>query len=110
MTSAFRYFTICIVLVTAAHAGARQETRDTSAGFGYANQVCAECHAVRTGERVSPHERAPAFQIVADAPGMNETVLRVWFQSSHPSMPDLVIKEQESADLIAYILSLKQPR
>jgi mono/diheme cytochrome c family protein len=97
-------------LAIATHAGATQEVRDTSPGFAYANQVCSECHAVRRRERVSPHERAPAFQVVADAPGMSEMALQVWFQSPHPSMPDLRIKAQEGDDLIAYILSLKQRR
>jgi mono/diheme cytochrome c family protein len=110
MVSAFRYYLIGVALVTAADAGATQEVRDTSSGFAYANQVCSECHAVRRGERVSPHERAPAFQVVADAPGMSEMALLVWFQSPHPSMPTLLIKEQESDDLVAYILSLKQRR
>jgi mono/diheme cytochrome c family protein len=110
MASAFRYYLIGVALVIATHAGATQEVRDTSSGFAYANQVCSECHAVRRGERVSPHERAPAFQVVADAPGMSEMALLVWFQSPHPSMPNLLIKAQESDDLVAYILSLKQRR
>ena len=109
MASAFRYYLISVALVTATHASATQ-ARDTSPGFAYAKQVCSECHAVRRGERVSPHERAPAFQVVADAPGMSEMALQVWFQSPHPSMPNLLIKAQEGDDLVAYILSLKQRR
>jgi hypothetical protein len=48
--------------------------------------------------------------VVADSPGMSEMALQVWFQSPHPSMPNLLIKAQESDDLVAYILSLKQRR
>jgi len=83
---------------------------DAKAGLTYAMNVCSECHAVRRGARFSAHERAPAFQVVAEAPGMTETALRVWFQSPHPSMPLLVIPEERADDLVAYFLSLKQTR
>jgi hypothetical protein len=36
--------------------------------------------------------------------------LRVWFQSPHPSRPNLMLKERTADDLIAYIMSLKQDR
>src|SRR5262245_64607447 len=41
-----------------------QQAGDAQAGFAYADGVCSECHAVKKGERVSPHERAPAFEVV----------------------------------------------
>jgi len=65
---------------------------------------------VKKGERISPHERATAFEVVANARGMSEMALRVWFQSPHPSMPNLMLTEKLSDDLIAYIMSLKQGR
>ncbi len=89
---------------------AAQEMGDAKAGFAYASQVCTECHAVRSGERVSPNTTAPAFELVANTRGMTELALRVWFRSSHPSMPNLVLSENQSDDVIAYILSLKKPR
>jgi len=107
MKSALVYWLIG-ALVTASQAAVPQSASDARAGFAYADQVCSECHAVRRGERVSPHERAPAFQVVADAQGMSEMALRVWLQSPHPSMPNLVIREKQSEDVIVYILSLKQ--
>jgi hypothetical protein len=41
---------------------------------------------------------------------MSEMALRVWFQSPHPSMPNLRLTEKQSDDLIAYIMSLKEGR
>jgi hypothetical protein len=38
---------------------------------------------------------------------MNGARLRVWFQSSHRSMPDLHISERQADDLVAYIVSLR---
>jgi mono/diheme cytochrome c family protein len=86
-----------------------QEMGDAKAGFAYASQACTECHAVRSGERISPNTTAPAFELVANTRGMTELALRVWFRSSHPSMPNLVLTENQSDDVVAYILSLKKP-
>src|SRR5262245_15602078 len=84
---------------------AAQDLGDVRAGLAYANQVCAECHAVRVDQTVSPNSRAPRFEAVANTRGMSETALRVWFQSPHPSMPNLVLNKRDSDDVIAYILS-----
>ena len=88
---------------------AAQEMGDAKAGFAYASQACTECHAVRSGERVSPNTTAPAFELVANTRGITDLALRVWFRSSHPSMPNLVLSENQGDDVIAYILSLKKP-
>ena len=97
-----------LALLAAIYPAAARELGDPKAGLSYADQVCSECHAVRGGQRVSPHGRAPSFELVANAQGMTATALRVWFDSPHPSMPDLLLSEKQSDDLIAYILSLKK--
>jgi hypothetical protein len=50
---------------------------------------------------------APAFAGVAGWPGMTDRALRVWLQSSHPTMPTFVLSRTERNDLVAYILSLR---
>ena len=77
-------------------------------GLRFAQTVCAECHAVRDGERASPKAQAPTFTSVANTPGMNAMALEVWFQTPHPTMPNLKFTNQESDDVIAYILSLRK--
>jgi mono/diheme cytochrome c family protein len=89
---------------------AAQEMGDAKAGFAYASQACTECHAVRTGERVSPNTTAPAFELIANTRGMTDLALRVWFRSPHPSMPNLILSENQGDDVIAYIQSLKKSR
>jgi mono/diheme cytochrome c family protein len=84
-----------------------QSRGSTAAGLAYADQVCAQCHAIHKGERVSPNQKAPPFEAVANARGMSEMALRVWFQTAHQSMPNLVIRGRVADDLIAYILSLE---
>jgi mono/diheme cytochrome c family protein len=84
-----------------------QEMGDAKRGFAFAQRVCAECHGVRAGEINSPHSRVPSFQSVANTSGMTSTALRVWFQSPHPSMPNLVLTMEDTDNIVAYILSLK---
>jgi mono/diheme cytochrome c family protein len=109
MKSLLKLSLVVFSMVTVQGAAA-QELGDAKSGLSYAEGVCAECHAVKKGERVSPHERAPAFEVVANSRGMTEMALRVWFQSPHPSMPNLMLREKLADDLVAYIMSLKQGR
>lgn len=98
---------VALSFATATQSAVARGSEDAKAGFAYADAVCSECHAIKKGERVSPHERATAFEVVANARGMSDMALRVWFQSPHPSMPNLTLKEKLADDLIAYIMSLK---
>jgi mono/diheme cytochrome c family protein len=103
--------TLAIAAVTAlpGAAGAAQ-LGDAKAGHAYATSVCAECHEVEAGESFSPNPDAPTFQEVADTPGMTAQALTVWLQTSHPTMPDFIIKPDDMDNLIAYITSLRTPR
>ncbi|HML93185.1 c-type cytochrome [Methyloceanibacter sp.] len=85
---------------------ASAQDADIAAGKAYAEQVCAQCHAVQAGEDLSPAEGATPFQEVANTPGMTEYALSVWLQSSHPTMPNIVLEQDEMRNVIAYIRSL----
>ena len=80
---------------------------DIEAGAAYANKVCAACHAVLPNEQLSPLPQAPTFQSVADTPGMTELALTVWLQSSHPTMPNIVLEPDDMRNVVAYIRSLE---
>jgi mono/diheme cytochrome c family protein len=88
--------------------GAMAQEADIEAGQAYAKQVCAACHAVLPNEQISPLAEAPPFQEVADTPGMTEMALSVWLQSSHPTMPNIVLKQDDLRNVVAYIHSLKR--
>jgi mono/diheme cytochrome c family protein len=79
---------------------------DIEAGAAYAKKVCAACHAVLANEQISPLPQAPTFQSVADTPGMTEMALTVWLQSSHPTMPNIVLEPDDLRNVVAYIRSL----
>ena len=99
-----------LVLTTGAFAGSAsaEESGNVRDGLRFAQSVCAECHAVRDGERASPNAQAPSFTAVANTAGMNAMALEVWFQTPHPTMPNLKFSNQESDNVIAYILSLRK--
>jgi len=84
-----------------------QETGDAARGAKLAGSVCATCHAVRSGDLRSPDPMAPGFSDVATWPGMTDRALRVWLQSSHPTMPNFILKPRDRDDVVAYILSLR---
>jgi mono/diheme cytochrome c family protein len=87
--------------------GAEAQEADVAAGKAYAEQICAACHAVQPGEMDSALFEAPPFQGVADTPGMTELALSVWLQTSHPTMPNIVLEQDDMRNVVAYIRSLK---
>jgi mono/diheme cytochrome c family protein len=72
----------------------------------HAAQTCAECHGIRRGE-ASPNPEAPSFARIAATSGMTAAALTASLSTIHRAMPDLIINRSDRADLIAYILSLK---
>ncbi len=96
-----------VTLVGAAHA---QEMGDADKGFAYAIKTCSECHAVRPAEEVSPAAKATPFRIVANTPGMTGTAVAVWLRTPHPTMPNLIVPPDDTVNVIAYILSLRDKK
>jgi len=95
-----------VLLALSSEAGAQDA--DIEAGAAYAKQICAACHAVLPNEQISPLPEAPTFQSIADTPGMTELALTVWLQSSHPTMPNIVLEPDDMRNVIAYIRSLER--
>ena len=87
--------------------GEAQEIGQPSRGLILAQRLCAECHAVQKEYLRSPNANAPRFQAIASIPGMTATALSAALNTSHRSMPNIMLAADEQADLIAYILSLK---
>jgi mono/diheme cytochrome c family protein len=71
-----------------------------------ATVICAPCH--QTDGR--PSDRgAPSFFDVANMPSTTALSLKVFLRTSHKEMPNLIISNTDTDDLIAYILDLKEP-
>jgi mono/diheme cytochrome c family protein len=102
-------FAMVLLIAVTSRAGA-QQPGDLLKGEALAQSVCAQCHAVRNGQLRSANPMAPSFSNLAKWPGMTDMALRAWLQSSHPVMPNIVLDNNETNDVIAYILSLKGRR
>ena len=105
-----RIFLATVALIGLASHACAQTPADPQKGAALANSVCAQCHAVRDGQLRSPDPMAPSFSSVAKTPGMTDRALRVWLQSSHPTMPNFILSGDEKNNVIAYILSLQTGR
>ena len=69
-----------------------------------AKALCASCH--RTDETL--HDgAATSFVDVANMPSTTALSLKVFLRTSHKEMPNLIISDSDTDDLIAYIINLK---
>jgi mono/diheme cytochrome c family protein len=84
-----------------------QEIGSRVRGLEVARQLCAECHAIEDNDARSPNPDAPTFPAIAGVPGMTALALRATLNTSHRSMPNILLPAEEQSNLIAYILSLK---
>lgn len=96
---------VTVMLLTLTSAAVAQDA-DLEAGAAYAEQVCSPCHAVQPNQNYSPLPQSPSFQVIADTPGMTELALTVFMQSSHSTMPDIILGD-ELGNVVAYIRSLE---
>jgi mono/diheme cytochrome c family protein len=87
--------------------GEAQEIGHASRGLALAHRFCADCHAIQKEYARSPNANAPRFQAIASTPGMTAMALAAALNTSHHSMPNILLAADEQADIIAYILSLK---
>lgn len=77
-------------------------------GRRFALDNCQPCHVVARDQSAAIRfADAPAFSTIANAPNTTEIGLNVWLTNPHPTMPTLVLSPEESANVIAYILSLR---
>ena len=98
-------FLIVASLVLPVVAFAQPLAGDPASGRKTATALCGTCHQVIGGEgRDSPAS-------FVDIANMTSTTAlsKVFLRSSHKEMPNLIIDSSDTDDLIAYILSLKEP-
>ena len=87
--------------------GATPLPDSAAAGHQLAKAWCKECHSIETAT-IGTANPGPDFIKVANQPSTTALSLRVFLQSSHRSMPNLILKPDETDSLVNYILSLKR--
>ena len=90
--------------VTAAPAVAQDLRGDADAGARFAQRECAACHVVGGDWPANPRSPAPSFENIAGEPSATALSLRVFLNTPHRNMPNLILSETETDDVIAYIL------
>jgi mono/diheme cytochrome c family protein len=75
-----------------------------------ATRLCADCHEVEPAPGTPATLPGPPFIAVAKTKGMTALALSVWLQTSHPTMPNIMLHPETRADIIAYILMLRKNR
>ena len=96
---------VLIILMLMVPVSATADAGNPLIGRQTAAVLCVPCH--RIGE--ARQGGAPSFVDVANMPSTTALSLKVFLRSNHNEMPNLIIPDSETDDLIAYILSLKQP-
>lgn len=102
-----RFVALSILALLAGGGALAAELGDAQRGLDYARVNCADCHAVEPREMLSPFSQVPAFREIANTPGISELALISFFQTTHPTMPDIVVPGADVRDLVAYFQSLK---
>ncbi len=99
-------FAVGSVLTMATPAFAQGLRGDVDSGRRFAGMWCGGCHQTGVdGARFGMI--GPVFRDVANLPSTTALSLRVFMQSSHPTMPNVQLTREETDDIVAYILSLK---
>lgn len=79
---------------------------DVAAGHKLAREVCSECHHVERDEPQTLFTDIRSFATIAEDPRTTALSLRVFLQTPHDEMPDLILTPEKTDNIIAYILSL----
>ncbi|MGO8908165.1 MAG: c-type cytochrome [Bradyrhizobium sp.] len=96
---------LILMLMVPVSATAQSAGGNPLIGRQTAAALCVPCHQIGETRQGGP----PSFVDVANMPSTTGLSLKVFLRSNHNEMPNLIIPDAETDDLIAYILSLKQP-
>ena len=99
---------VCLVAALAGLPAWGQTNPAAERGHAYARDRCAACHAVEPGIAAQSYNNAPSFLAIVATPGMTSMALSAWFVTSHPNMPNLVIRQRDKEDLLAWFAVLRE--
>ncbi len=81
---------------------------DPTTGAKLAKSECAACHAIGSdAEAKSPEPKAPRFADVAKMPSTTELSIKVFLRSTHRTMPNIILNDEEVDSIAAYIIGLR---
>ena len=84
-----------------------QTPGNPSSGRQIVMTTCSSCHYTFATKR-SKTEVPPSFEDIANLASTTALSLKVFLRSNHKRMPNLILTDAETDDVIAYILNLKR--
>jgi len=105
-TAACLFGALTILPVFAPSADA--QPADPKRGRALAEIWCITCHVIDREQTRAVPAGPPPFPALADDPAVTPERMSGFLRQPHPPMPDMSLTNQEVADLVAYIESLKQ--
>jgi mono/diheme cytochrome c family protein len=93
--------------IAGATSGHAQSAGDAAKGRAFAQHICSECHNIEKGQRPSPNGLAPNFETIAKTPGLTAIALTAALRTSHRTMPNIIIPDDDLRNVAAYVLSLQ---
>jgi mono/diheme cytochrome c family protein len=106
-----RILFLTVMLTMAAGAGALAATDgpgNPGYGRGLANDICGECHIVSPDQEYSGKRLGPNLVERVRDPEITELALRSYLQTTHPVMPNIMLSQEQTDDIIAYLLTFKE--
>ena len=103
-------FALAALLLVRLHnaGGATLASNSASAGHRLAEGWCKDCHAIDAASAAGRANGPPDFTAIANRASTTALSLKVFFQTTHRSMPNLIIAPDQADDLASYILSLRR--
>ncbi|WP_367196599.1 cytochrome c family protein [Amorphus sp. 3PC139-8] len=80
---------------------------DPAHGHQLAQQWCASCHVVDQDQATASADVA-SFYTIAKSENLTPDGLSAFLADPHPVMPNMSLSRGEIADLVAYIVSLRE--
>ncbi len=80
---------------------------DADHGEVLARHWCSSCHIVAEDQEHGA-DNVPTFSAIANKQHFDQAGIARFLQDPHPKMPDMQLSTYESADLAAYIETLKK--
>src|SRR3954452_16614014 len=77
-----------------------QDMGQSAQGRVLAQQICSECHSIDKTAARSPNAAAPRFEVIANTPGMTAIALAATLQTSHRTMPNVILQPDELRDVV----------
>lgn len=96
-----------VFLIFTTSALGQTDLGDIDQGYELASKTCAECHRVEKGQKSKKLSPVKSFQEIANNPARTALSLRVFLRTPHRNMPNFVLTEAETDNVISYIHSLR---